>query len=203
MSKENQIAKINKEILNLKISPLYLERIKNGVLPVFGEGSLDAKIIFVGEAPGKNEAEKGKPFCGVSGKVLDQILEFAGIKRNDVYITNIVKDRPPQNRNPTKVEISLYGPFLNKEIAIIGPKIIFTLGHFSMEYVMTAFGLGDKIKPIGKVHGKIFRARRNLGNIIVVPLYHPAVVVYNSIRIDVLKADLRAVLAKLPESHLI
>ena len=100
MNKTELLRQIREEVINLKKSPLCIERIKNKVFPVIGEGSHNAKVIFIGEAPGKNEAETGRPFCGASGKILDELLASAGIERKDVYITNIVKDRPPLNRDP-------------------------------------------------------------------------------------------------------
>ena len=100
MTKTEQMKEIRDEILVLKTSPLYEYRTSNNYFPVIGEGSHDAKIMFVGEAPGRNEAKTGRPFCGAAGKVLDQLLAHAGILRNTVYVTNIVKDRPPENRNP-------------------------------------------------------------------------------------------------------
>src|SRR3989344_3352600 len=110
-----QLRKIKDEVLVLKESPLYEDRIKNQVFPVIGEGSHYAKIMFVGEAPGKNEAKTGRPFVGAAGKLLDEFLASAGIKREDVYITNIVKDRPPLNRDPFPNEIDIYSPFLDRQ----------------------------------------------------------------------------------------
>ena len=95
-----ELRKIKDEIINAKNSPLYGYRIKNKYFPVIGEGSHNAKIMFIGEAPGKNEAETGRPFCGAAGHVLDELLESIGLNRKEVYITNILKDRPPENRDP-------------------------------------------------------------------------------------------------------
>src|SRR5688572_21619434 len=117
----DRLRAIKEEVLALEASPLYAERVKNKVFPVIGDGSHTAKIMFVGEAPGKNEAATGRPFVGAAGKILDQLLESAGIKRSDVYITNIVKDRPPFNRDPLPEEIAIYGPFLDRQIDIIQP----------------------------------------------------------------------------------
>src|SRR5665213_440296 len=105
MSKTDTMQKIKDEVLNLKNSPLYEYRITNNYFPVIGEGSEHAKIIFIGEAPGRNEAQTGRPFCGTAGKVLDNLLAHVGIDRKDIYITNIVKDRPQQNRDPLPDEI--------------------------------------------------------------------------------------------------
>ena len=192
MSKDDRtelLKKIKKEVLNLKESPLYQERIKNGVFPVIGEGSHYAKIMFVGEAPGKNEAATGRPFCGMSGKLLDELLASAGIPRQEVYITNIVKDRPPLNRDPLPDEITAYGPFLDRQIEIIQPEVIATLGRFSMDYIMRKFGLEAQLKPISQMHGKTFEAKAGYGKLKIVPLYHPAVAIYNRTTKDVLLND--------------
>src|SRR3989344_6902106 len=109
MDRTELLRKIKDEVINLKNSQLYKERIKNKVFPVIGEGNHHAKIIFVGEAPGRNEAKTGRPFCGAAGKILDELLASVGIDRKNVYITNIVKDRPPFNRDPLPEEIKVYG----------------------------------------------------------------------------------------------
>ena len=190
MSKRTQeMRKIRDEIVNLKESPLYEYRTKNKYFPVIGEGSHEANIVFVGEAPGKNEAETGRPFCGASGKLLDELLEHVGIPREEVYITNIVKDRPPSNRDPSPEEIEIYGPFLDRQLEIIKPKVIATLGRFSMEYIMEKFGLSDKLKPISQIHGQAFEAKTNFGKMHIIPLYHPAVAIYNADKKDNLKKD--------------
>lgn len=189
MPKHDQIKKIERAILNLKKSPLYAYRIENNYAPVIGEGNLDTHIVFIGEAPGKNEALTGKPFCGASGKVLDQLLEHIKLKRENVYITNIVKDRPQDNRDPKPEEIKLYSPFLIKQLEIIKPKIIATLGRFSMECIMKAFGLENEIDVISNMHGKVFNIKTSWGKVRLVPLYHPAVAVYNRNRLDELKKD--------------
>lgn len=173
------LKKIKEEVLNLKESPLYQERVKNGVFPVIGEGSHHAKIMFVGEAPGKNEAATGRPFCGAAGKLLDEFLASVGIPRQDVYITNIVKDRPPFNRDPLPEEIKVYGPFLDRQIDIIRPEVIATLGRFSMDYIMSKFGLEAQLKSISQMHGKTFEAGSSYGTVKIIPLYHPAVAIYN------------------------
>ena len=174
------LREIKDRVIALKSSPLYKERVKNKVFPVIGEGSHYAKIMFIGEAPGKNEAATGRPFCGASGKILDELLASAEIDRKDVYITNIVKDRPPLNRDPLPEEIKAYAPFLDRQIEIIRPKVIAPLGRFSMDYIMKKFNLDDAIIGISKMHGRVFSAKVGFGSIEIVPLYHPAVAVYNS-----------------------
>ncbi|OGD96406.1 uracil-DNA glycosylase, partial [Candidatus Curtissbacteria bacterium RIFCSPLOWO2_01_FULL_41_28] len=134
-----QLKKIRDEIWNLSKSPLYNYRKKNNYFPVIGEGNHFSKIIFIGEAPGQREAETGRPFCGAAGKILDELLVSIDLKRKDVYITNVVKDRPPNNRDPEPEEIKLYSPFLDRQILIIKPKIIATLGRFSTKYILEKF----------------------------------------------------------------
>ncbi|MFZ2620916.1 MAG: uracil-DNA glycosylase [Minisyncoccia bacterium] len=170
---------IRDDLLHFKESPLYEYRIKNKYFPVVGEGSHTAHIMFIGEAPGKNEAETGRPFCGRSGKVLDEMLESISLNRSDVYITNIVKDRPEENRDPTEAEIQLYVLFLKRQIDIIQPKVIATLGRFSMKYIMTHFGLVSNLDTISALHGKEFIAKTDYGPITIIPLYHPAVALYD------------------------
>ncbi len=185
------LRKIKDEVIALKKSPLYAERVKNKVFPVIGEGSHHAHIMFIGEAPGKNEAATGRPFVGAAGKLLDEMLESVGIHRPDVYITNIVKDRPPMNRDPLPEEITAYGPFLDRQIDIIRPAVIATLGRFSMDYVMRAFGLQDQLKSISQMHGKEFTAKTSYGTVTIIPLYHPAATIYNRSLKDTLAEDFK------------
>lgn len=182
------LKQIKEEVINLKESPLYEERIKNNVFPVIGEGSHNAKIMFVGEGPGKNEAETGRPFCGAAGNVLTELIESIGLKRDDVYITNIIKDRPPNNRDPLPSEIKIYAPFLDRQIEIIQPKIIATLGRYSMAYVMEKFKLLWELKSISQIHGKVFDAKTSYDNVKIITLYHPAVALYqNSLKNQMLE----------------
>lgn len=189
MEKANLMCQVKEDVVALVSSPLYAERIANKVFPVIGEGSHNASIMFVGEAPGKNEAATGRPFCGASGRILDELLLSAGIAREQVYITNIVKDRPPGNRDPLPEEIEAYAPFLDRQIAIIQPKVLATLGRFSMEYVMNRYGLLGELKPISVLHGKVFQGKAPHGAVFVVPLYHPAVAIYGASKKGTLKED--------------
>jgi len=189
--KTKQLQAIKDEVINLSISPLYQERITNNAFPVIGEGSHDADIVFIGEAPGQNEAKTGRPFVGRSGKFLDELLAFAGIPRESVYITNIVKDRPPKNRDPYPNEIELYAPYLDRQLEIIEPKVIATLGRFSMVYIMERYGLKDKLDVISKLHGKVFETQMPNGIVKIVPLYHPAVAIYNQASKETLKEDFK------------
>jgi DNA polymerase len=179
MSKSAELNKVKDAVVELTTSPLYAYRTENKYFPVIGEGSADASIMFVGEAPGKNEAKTGKPFCGRAGKILDELLQSIGIAREDVYITNIVKDRPPQNRDPLPEEIRVYGPFLDRQIEIIKPKIIATLGRYSFQYVMNLFDKGKDLEPISLAHGKAYDVTASYGAVKIVALYHPAAAIYN------------------------
>jgi DNA polymerase len=189
MNKADLLKKIEDKILVLKKSPLYKYRTENKYFPVIGEGSVDANIVMIGEAPGRNEAKTGRPFCGTAGKVLDELLKHVGMLRSSIYITNIVKDRPPENRDPTPEEIRVYGPFLDEQIEIIQPKIIVTLGRYAMGYVMKKFGKEGSLEPIGKAHGKAYDAQASYGAIKIVTLYHPCVAVYNPHNLPNLKKD--------------
>jgi len=184
IAKHDAMKKIRDELLEFKQSPLYEYRTSNNYFPVVGEGSHDATIMFVGEAPGQNEAKTGRPFCGAAGKFLTELIEGIGLKREDVYITNIVKDRPPENRDPTPEEIALYSPFLDRQVQIIKPKVIATLGRHSMGYVMRRYDLDMELDAISKIHGKSFEtvyfdADSNPQPVTIVTLYHPASALYN------------------------
>lgn len=187
--KTARMKKIRDEVLALDGFSLCDYRRQNKYCPVIGEGSHSAKIMFVGEAPGRNEAKTGRPFCGTAGKVLDELLESAGIKREDVYITNIVKDRPQENRDPSPEEIKIYAPFLDRQIEIIQPKIIATLGRYSMKYVLEKFGRPEAENSISTLHGKAIDAESLYGKIKIAVLYHPCVAVYNPHKKDELKKD--------------
>ncbi len=189
MTKDKKMEKIKDELVALKESPLYEYRVSNDYVPVVGEGNTDADIVFIGEAPGKNEAQTGRPFCGASGKVLDGLLAHIKLDREDVYITNIVKDRPQDNRDPSKEEIALYTPFLLRQIEIIQPKVIATLGRYSMEYIMEQFGLSDEVLPISQGRGRLFKTEQSWGDMYILPLYHPAVAIYNRKQLPVLEKD--------------
>jgi len=178
------LRQIKDEVINLTESPLYEYRTSNGYFPVIGQGSHYAKIMFIGEAPGENEAKTGIPFCGRSGKLLDEMLESVGIAREDVYITNIVKDRPPKNRDPQKGEIDLYVPFLERQIDIIQPEVIATLGRYSMVFILKKFGAPEAKAKISAIHGTLINVQASYGEIKVLPLFHPASALYSPLTRD-------------------
>ena len=157
MSKELELVKLAERMANDSLLPLSESNL------VFGEGNSDAEVIFIGEAPGFYEDREKRPFVGRAGKLLDKLIEEAGHKRQEFYITNIVKRRPPNNRDPLPQEIESYRPYLEEQIKIISPKVIVALGRYAMSHFL----------PDGKIsrdQGKIFRWR----NILLMPLYHPA-----------------------------
>lgn len=189
MNKTEQLRRVRDEVLALADSPLYAYRTENKYFPVIGEGSHDASIMFVGEAPGRNEAKTGRPFCGAAGKILDSLLASVGIARESVYITNIVKDRPPENRDPLPSEIEIYGPFLDRQIEILQPRVLATLGRYSMGYIMRKFDLEFELEPISAAHGKLYKTAASYGPIHIAPQYHPAAAIYNQQLKSVLEQD--------------
>jgi DNA polymerase len=190
--KTTQLLELATEIQELTISPLYTYRIRQGYQPVIGEGSPEAQIMFVGEAPGEWEAKSGRPFVGASGRFLNELLQTIGLKREDVYITNVVKDRPPENRDPSPVEIQLYAPFLARQLDIIQPKVIATLGRFAMDFIFKHFNMPEQGQKISKLHGRVLSAQASYGPVAVVPLYHPAVALYAVAQKQTLLDDFQA-----------
>ena len=189
VSKVTQLKRVEKDIEALTESPLYPLRKKEGYHAVVGKGDPDARIMFIGEAPGRQEALRGEPFVGAAGHLLDQMLQSAGLARDQVYITNIVKDRPPDNRDPQREEIELYTPFLRRQIRIIQPRVIVTLGRFAMDFILTEFDMPEKGKGITELHGKPLRADAPYGPITIVPLFHPAVAFYRRDQKEILESD--------------
>lgn len=143
---------------------------------VMGDGDPNADIVFIGEAPGKAEDEQGLPFVGASGRFLNEMLAAAGMDRSGVYITNIVKYRPPNNRDPSKQEKQAFLPYLLRQLEIIDPKVIVTLGRHSVEFFLPE-------ARISEVHGQVIQKTITLGDDsyqwLIVPLYHPAAALYN------------------------
>lgn len=139
---------------------------------VMGAGNINADIVFIGEAPGKNEDEQGMPFVGASGKFLNEMLAHVGLQRDDTYITNIVKYRPPNNRDPLVGEKKAFWPYLVAQLDIIQPKVIVTLGRHSMQYFLPGVVIGD-------IHGQPQHIQLGERQVTIVPLYHPAAALYN------------------------
>lgn len=145
--------------------PLPLAETEEDIVP--GEGTLEAKIMLIGEAPGYYESVERRPFVGKSGKLLRKTLTEVGLEPATVYISNIVKARPPDNRDPSTTEIAAYKPFLDEEIKVLQPEIIITLGRFSMQKFL------PDVK-ISQVHGRLHKVKWNGVHIFILPMYHPA-----------------------------
>ncbi len=180
MTAEETLTQLAKEISACTKCALHHERKK----AVPGEGPATAEIMFIGEGPGFHENEQGRPFVGAAGKFLDQLLEQAGVTRADVWIGNVVKCRPPGNRDPLPEELATCDPYLEAQINTINPSIIVTLGRFSMG----KFIPGAKISAI---HGQM----RKVGDRFVIPMFHPAAALHQA----ALKPAILADFAKLPE----
>ncbi len=174
-TKQTELDKLAERIIADKVTP---ELAEQATQLVFGIGNPDADIVFIGEAPGKNEDLQGKPFVGASGKFLDSMLEMIDLKREDIYITNIVKYRPPDNRDPLPAEKKVFLPYLQSQLEIIQPKVVVTLGRHSMNCFLPDL-------QISKVHGEPKRVRLSLKEssdvleVVILPLFHPAAALYN------------------------
>ena len=165
MTKKEELQKIKADILTQNVCP---ELAKGATQLVFGDGSANAELVFIGEAPGKHEDEQGLPFVGAAGKFLNEMLASIGLKRADVYITNIVKYRPPDNRDPYPDEKAEFLPFLRKQLEVIKPKLVITLGRHSLECFLPGL-------QISQCHGQ---PKRYKGQVYL-PLFHPAAALYN------------------------
>ena len=148
---------------------------------VFGAGSAEARVVFVGEAPGYYEDQQGEPFVGAAGKLLSELLAGIGLDRKDVYIGNVLKCRPPQNRNPLPEEIELCKPYLLKQLEIINPRVVCTLGNFATQTIL------EKRVPISSVRAKPVQ----VGKFFVFPLYHPAAALHRGDMLEPLREDFR------------
>ena len=180
----NEIQYLAEEIDNCRKCSLGFERTNT----VPGEGPYSASIVFIGEAPGHNEDLQGKPFVGAAGRLLDDLLSQVGFERQDVFITNILKCRPPNNRDPLPAEIKACTPFLEKQLQKIQPNIIVTLGRFSLSYFFPTL-------QIGKVRGKLLK----WNNQNIYPVYHPAAALRNTKFYDLLKNDFQQMVQFLEE----
>jgi DNA polymerase len=174
-NKQEQLDELKARILKDKVC----EDLANQATQlVFGDGSPEADIVFIGEAPGKNEDEQGIPFVGAAGKFLNEMLGLIDLKREDIYITNIVKYRPPNNRDPFPAEKQAFLPYLQAQLEIIQPKVLVTLGRHSMNCFLPDL-------QISKIHGQPKRiklqmkANDDVLTLVILPLFHPAAALYN------------------------
>lgn len=182
MDYANKVDLLNKN--NKELKALIDDYFKQDIPLVYGDGSAEADIVLIGEAPGRTEVEKGKPFVGQAGKNLEEFMEILQIKRDNIYITNVVKFRPfkinektgrTSNRPPTKEEINLCRPFLKKELAIIQPKLLVSLGNVPLKCLT-----GDESATIGEYHGKPTAISFTDSHMTLFPLYHPASIIYRA-----------------------
>jgi uracil-DNA glycosylase family 4 len=175
-STQQKLDDIESQILLDKVCP---ELAETATQLVFGSGNPDSDVVFIGEAPGKNEDLKGLPFVGAAGKFLDEMLEMVNLKRSDVYITNIVKYRPPNNRDPLPEEKKAFLPYLQSQLEAIAPKVVVTLGRHSTNCFLPDL-------QISKIHGQPKRIKLSLKEnsndtlpVVILPLFHPAAALYN------------------------
>ncbi len=183
LDKTERLANIHKKWL----AECVCELKKTATRGVPGHGNPDAKIVFIGEAPGKKEDEEGIPFVGAAGKFLDEMLSSIKLNREDIYITNVVKYRPPNNRDPLPEEVLSCAKWLKEELEVIEPTVIVFLGRHALQHFFPN-------EAIGKVHGKILKKKTGIGNFFFA-LYHPAAALYNGSMREILMADFK----KLPK----
>src|SRR6266404_1191896 len=198
MSKRDELIKLKEEMEKDERLPLK----KEATRLVFGSGNAEARILFIGEGPGFHEDQQGIPFVGNAGNLLNKLLESVNLTRDKVsangkeaiFITNVVHHRPPANRDPLPEELSAYGAYLDKMIEIINPKMIVTLGRFSMGKFLP----GEKISGI---HGKKFMVKWHGKDLVIVPMYHPAAALRNGNVMNQLKEDFLKIAEYFKESN--
>jgi len=178
MKKEELLEQVNRALRSCK--KCRLSRTRTNVVP--GEGDASAEIMFIGQCPGFHEDQQGRPFVGRAGQLLDELLTSIGLKREKVFITNIVKGRPPENRDPMADEVRSCSPYLERQIKIINPKLIITLGRFASEFFIPD-------GKISQIHGVPHRVK----GLLVLPLYHPAAALRSGGVAEVLRDDFRKI----------
>lgn len=195
--KQQRLDAVRQQILDDNVTP---ELADQATQLVFGDGNPEADIVFIGEAPGKNEDLQGKPFVGASGKFLTEMLESVGMQRGDIYITNIVKYRPPENRDPTPAEKKAFLPYLQSQLEVIAPKVVVTLGRHSTNCFLPDL-------QISKSHGEPKRVKLQFKNsddvleVVILPLYHPAAALYNGGMRQTLLDDFGAIPSIIKQLH--
>lgn len=178
---ERLLDELHRDIMGCKLCPLWEGRTH----AVPGEGNKKTKVMFVGEAPGRDEDAQGRPFVGQAGRLLTTMLESIGIKREEVFIANVLKCRPPANRNPQPDEIGICSPYLYAQIALIKPEVVCPLGTFAIKVLL------GKDFPVGQVHGKLYRRH----GIFFLPMYHPAALLHRNS--EAMRAAMQADMQKL------
>lgn len=174
---DDSLALVSAEVTKCEACPLSLTR--TNAVP--GEGPPDAAVVIIGEGPGRNEDLQGRPFVGAAGKQLDELLKHARLRRDEVYITNVVKCRPPENRRPTGAEADACRPYLERQLALIRPNVVVLLGDSAMKRFLPG-------ETLGTAHGRLFQQ----GGFALFPTYHPAAMIYNRSLEEVTKKDFQA-----------
>jgi uracil-DNA glycosylase family 4 len=184
MSKEKLIKEINAEVKTCVKCGLWKQR--RHAVP--GDGDVDAEIMFVGEAPGRQENLKGLPFVGAAGKIFDELLHNIELSREKVYITNVVKCRPPGNRDPALEEIAICTElYLARQVQVIRPRFLVMLGRHSAAFVLSKAGIG--VGGVTEVHGRVYEISPFGFHVVAIPMFHPAAALYNIKYKDLLKED--------------
>jgi DNA polymerase len=183
-----EMEKVIREVMSCRKCELW--RTRNN--PVPGEGSLNAEVMFIGEAPGYNEDVQGRPFVGAAGKLLDALISrVLNLARGDVYIANVLKCRPPGNRDPLPEEVELCTPYLDRQLLIVRPRVIVTLGRYSTMYLMRKAGV--QVRDISSVRGKLYKINVLGLSVNLIPTFHPAAALYNPKLKALLEEDFRRV----------
>jgi uracil-DNA glycosylase family 4 len=184
---QEAVRTLNRDIVTCTRCRLALTRIN----AVPGEGPGDSQLFFIGEAPGKNEDITGRPFVGRAGAILDDLLSSIGLERSSVFITSIIKCRPPENRNPGKDEIAACAGYLCRQIDHFSPELIVPMGRLASVWIFSRFGI--PYAPISSIHGKIFHAATPRKKLVIIPVYHPAAMTHNPLLKGALFEDFKVI----------
>jgi len=187
---------------NCRQADLFLKKDAKNL--VFGKGSPNAQILFVGEAPGRKEDEQGMPFVGAAGKNLDKLLSEVGLSLENVYVANILKYRPPENRAPQTEEIKQHTPWLIEQIKTLQPRVVCSLGNYATKFFIAGGNveLMDKQQGITQVHGKVRIVEIAGIQIKLIPLFHPAAIIYNRKLIELWDKDMEVVKSEIAQKSL-
>ena len=175
-TKQQKLDAIAEQIVKDKVTP---ELAGQATQLVFGDGNPDSEVVFIGEAPGKNEDLQGKPFVGAAGKFLNEMLDMIGLTRDDIYITNIVKYRPPNNRDPLPEEKKAFLPYLQSQLEVIAPKVVVTLGRHSINCFLPGLQISQAHGQPKRVKLQLKHDSKDVLDVVILPLFHPAAALYN------------------------
>ncbi len=184
---QEAVRTLNQDIVACTRCRLALTRIN----AVPGEGPTDSRLFFIGEAPGKNEDLSGRPFVGRAGAILDDLLSSIGLERRSVFITSILKCRPPENRNPGKEEIAACAGYLCRQIDLFSPELIIPMGRLASEWIFSRYEI--PLAPISSIHGKLFHTATPRQKLVIIPVYHPAAITHNPLLKGALFEDFKVI----------